>query len=191
MGTATTKGPRTTRSIAGLTAFAAVIVLALGMLPSAAQDPPPPIDVEPLTARHTFTDDVTAQLRSKPDGRAREVVNLRDASRMQVVRITVQPQARFPWHTHPGPVLVAVNQGELVYVYADDCRERPYPAGTGFVDPGGGNVHTAFNPTDEETVLIATFLGAPASGGLTLPVAPEEGAALDQSCGLEASSQAH
>jgi hypothetical protein len=45
-----------------------------------------------------------------------------------------------------------------VYVAADDCVERDYPAGTAPIDPGRGHVHTAFNPTDEATVLVATLL---------------------------------
>ncbi len=153
--------------------------------------PPPAIFVEPLTGRHEFTDDVAAQIRLKPEGRSREVVNLHDASKMAVIRVTVQPGARFPWHTHPGPVLVAVTQGELVYVYADDCVERRYPAGTAFVDPGFTNVHFAFNPTAGEAVFVATFLGAPATGPLTIPVPAAEAAALDAKCGVTAASHSH
>ncbi|HUG39300.1 MAG TPA: hypothetical protein VMM12_02390 [Longimicrobiales bacterium] len=51
--------------------------------------------------RHTFTDKVAAQIRVKPDGRATEVINLQDASNIAVVRFTVQPGVRFPWHSHP------------------------------------------------------------------------------------------
>lgn len=146
--------------------------------------PLPPIFVEPLTARHQFTDAVAAQLRLKPGGRSREVVNLPDVSNLAVLRITVQPGARFPWHSHPGPVLVAVTQGTLVYVYADDCIERPYPAGTAFVDPGFENVHFARNPTGGETTIVATFLGAPAAGPLTVPVEPAVAETLDERCGV-------
>jgi quercetin dioxygenase-like cupin family protein len=150
----------------------------------------PPIFVELLTGRHEFTDDIAAQIRLKPEGRSRNVVNF-DPSKMAVAKITVQPGARFPWHTHPGPVLVAVTQGDLVYVYSDDCVERTYPAGTGLVDPGN-NVHYAFNPTGGETVLIATFLGVPAEGPLTIPVDAATATALDAKCGVAAvSSHAH
>ena len=141
-----------------------------GALPSAAEfstQQLPPIAVELLTGRHEFTDDVDAQIRLKPEGRSRHVVNF-DPSKMVVAKITVQPGARFPWHTHPGPVMVAVTQGDLVYTYGDDCVERTYPAGTAFVDPGN-NVHYAFNPTGGETVLIATFLGVPADRSLDDP----------------------
>jgi quercetin dioxygenase-like cupin family protein len=148
----------------------------------ASVEAPAPIVVELLTGRHEFTDDVDAQFRLKPSGRPRTVVNF-DPSKMAVAKITVQPGARFPWHTHPGPVLVAVKQGTLVYVYADDCVDRTYPTGTGLVDPGN-NVHYAFNPTGGETVLIATFLGVPATGPLTIPVDAGASAALDATCGI-------
>jgi quercetin dioxygenase-like cupin family protein len=142
-----------------------------------------PITTELLTVRHEFTDEVAAQIRLKPEGRPLKVVNLDDASRMVVLKITVQPGARFPWHTHPGPVLVAVTQGDLVYVYGDDCVERTYPTGTALADPGS-NVHFAFNPSGGETVVIATFLGVPATGPLTLPVDAGTSAALDEKCGV-------
>lgn len=151
--------------------------------------PPPPIASEPLTQRHVFTDDVAVQVRLKPSGRSRDVVNIDDASRMAVVRFTIQPGVRFPWHSHPGLVMVAVTQGDLVFVYGDDCVQRRYAAGTAFVDPGFGNVHYAFNPTGGELVIIATFLGVPdAPAALTNPVAPAQAVALDAKCGAVAAS---
>ena len=144
-----------------------------------------PISPEPLTQRHEFTDEVSVQVRLKPAGRSQAVINIHDASRMAVVRFTIQPGVRFPWHSHPGLVMVAVTQGTLVFVYGDDCVERSYPTGTAFVDPGFGNVHYAYNPTDSELVIVATFLGVPpAPAGLTDPVSPAEAAALDGKCGV-------
>jgi hypothetical protein len=154
-------------AIAGVTAIALALV-GVGLTPSRAQVPTPPILVEPLTPRSTFTDDVSGQFRVKLEGHGTDVVNMRDPSRTLVARITVQPDARFPWHTHSGPVVVNVAQGELVYVPASDCIARPYAAGTAFVDPGHGHVHTAFNRTDGVTVLYATFFEVPAEGPLTI-----------------------
>ncbi len=131
------------------------------------------------------------QVRLKPEGRSREVINIHDASKIAVLRFTIQPGVRFPWHSHPGLVMVAVTQGELVFAYADDCVRRRYPAGTAFVDPGFGNVHFAFNPTGGETVIVATFLGVPATGPLTIPVGAAEAAALDAKCGVAAASHTH
>ena len=109
-----------------------------------------------------LTDDVDLKLKVKLHGQRRVVVNAKDPSRTFVARFTVQPGAQFPWHTHPGPVIVNVTQGELVYVAAEGCVERSYPAGTAFVDPGHGHVHTAYNPTGAPTVFVATFFEAPA-----------------------------
>ena len=168
---------------AGLVVFAAVAMLALGTGPSAAE--PEPIAIEPLTepAGNEFTDDVRAQVRAKPDGRPMGVANLRDASNLAVLRITIQPGAQFPWHTHPGPVLVAITEGgsgdAFTFVFADDCVERNYAVGEAFVDLGQ-DVHTAYNPNDDPTEVIATFLGA--DGPLTVPVSPDEGTALDAKC---------
>jgi quercetin dioxygenase-like cupin family protein len=150
-------------------ALVAVLLIGGNVLPSAAQEPPPPIATEFLTGRAVFTDDVDLQVKIKLDGKATKVINVKDPSRTVVARFTVQPGAQFPWHTHRGPVVVNVTEGELVYVGAEDCVEREYPAGTAFVDPGHGHVHSAFNPTDDVTVFVATFFEAPAEGPLLIP----------------------
>ena len=150
-------------------ALIAVLLVGGNALPSAAQEPPPPIATEFLTGRAVFTDDVDLQVKIKLDGKATKVINVKDPSRTVVARFTVQPGAQFPWHTHRGPVVVNVTEGELVYVAADDCVEHEYPAGTAFVDPGHGHVHSAFNPTDDVTVFVATFFEAPAEGSLLIP----------------------
>jgi quercetin dioxygenase-like cupin family protein len=152
-------------------ALALLLLVALAVVPSLAANH---IVLQPLTGRATFTDDVRLQLRAKLDGRATQVVNMRDASLVQTAQITVQPGAMFPWHTHEGAVVVTVVSGELVYVSSDDCVERLYVAGEAFVDPGHGHVHTAFNPGSGETVLIATFFGLSTEGPLTIP-APAPG----------------
>ena len=144
----------------------------------------PPIHAEPLTERHAFKDDVAVQIRNKPDGRRTTVANVQDATHLAVLEITIQPGARFPWHTHPGPVVVAVVEGEFTYVYADDCVRRDYSGGA-LIDPGFDNVHMAYNPNEASvTRVIATFLGVPADGPLTIPVNEDEGAVLDERCGL-------
>ena len=155
-------------------ALVAVLLIGANVLPSAAQEPPPPIATEFLTERAVFTDDVDLQVKIKLDGKATKVINVKDPSRTVVARFTVQPGAQFPWHSHRGPVVVNVVEGELVYVEADDCVERGYRAGTAFVDPGHGHVHSAFNPTDDVTVFVATFFEAPADGPLPIPAEPAD-----------------
>ena len=122
---------------------------------------------EDTLIRGGVTDNVTASLRIAYEGMDELVIDSPDLSHVAVARITVQPGAQFPWHTHPGPVLVTVTQGELVYVMADGCMEHTYAAGSAFVDPGRGNVHTRSNPTDVETVIVATFTEMTADGPLT------------------------
>ena len=151
-------------------ALIAVVVIGANVVPSAAQEPPPPISTELLTGRATFSADVGLKLKNTVDGEATEVAKAKDASRTVVARITVQPGAQFPWHTHPGPVVANVTQGALTYVAADDCVEHEYPAGTAFVDAGGDHVHSAINRTGGPTVVVATFFDAPESGPLTIAV---------------------
>ncbi len=155
--------------------------LALMVVPLGAQEPPPAIAVSLLTPRAggVFTDDVALQFRFKLDGNPTRVINTSEPSQTITARITVQPGAQFPWHTHPGPVLVNVTQGELVYVAANDCVHRHYPEGTAFVDPGRGNVHTAYSASEGETILVATFFEVPATGPLTIPVEAPAGCQVE------------
>lgn len=149
----------------------ALLLAAILVLPPwvRAADPPPPIAVELLTStRAQFTDRVNIQIRNKFRGAGTTVLNMRDASKTLVARFTLQPGAVFPWHTHPGPVIVNVAQGKLVYIQARDCVERGYPMGTAFIDPGRGNVHTAYNASAGETILVATFLDFPDAGPLSI-----------------------
>ena len=145
-------------AITGAGLALALALAAVTVLPSLATQH---ITVEVLSARADFTDDVNLQIRNQLDGGRTQVSNMHEPSRTVVARITVQPKGQFPWHTHPGPVIVNVTQGELVYVQANDCVERSYPMGTAFIDPGRGNVHTAYNPLDTPLVLIATFFEVP------------------------------
>jgi quercetin dioxygenase-like cupin family protein len=169
---------RKKRGAALAAALIAVLLVTANVLPTEAQEPPPPIATEFLTDRAVFTDNVDLKIKTKLDGKATRVVKAKDPSRTVVARFTVQPGAQFPWHTHRGPVIVNVVQGELVYVGAEDCVQRHYPAGTAFVDLGHGHVHTAFNPTDEETVFVATFFEAPAAGPLLIPAATPAGCTI-------------
>ena len=158
------------RVLALIVAVIAAVVIIGGVVPLAAQVPPPPIATELLTGRAVFTDDVDLLIKIKREDGSKDTVQVKDPSRTVVGRFTVQPGAAFPWHTHAGPVVVNVVSGSLVYVPADDCSRLPYPAGTAFVDPGHGHVHSAFNPsTTDVTVFVATFFEAPAEGPLLIP----------------------
>jgi len=158
--------------IAGVTTLIVAASAAVGVVSSAAADPPAPIASEALTLRSVFTDDINMKLRLKDDHGATTVVEVDDPSRTVVVRYTVQPGAQFPWHSHAGPVFVNLVQGELTYIEADGCVETRYTSGQAFVDPGQGHVHSAINRGTTPTVFIATFYAAPAEGGLLIPAEP-------------------
>lgn len=178
---------------AGVLAVAGALALAStgGAQADGRSDETEPIVAEPLTGLSTFTDDVAIQVREKPDSRSTEVINLRDASQIITAEVTVQPGGVFPWHTHPGTALAIVADGaeegtacEFMY---DDCRTYAYEVGDAFVDPGFDNVHTAWNPSREVTTVIVTFIGVEdASAGLTIPIDPDEAAALNAACDTNA-----
>lgn len=158
------------RAALGAAALAIPLIAAATVLPPASAEShgPPQIASEMLTPRSTFTDDLSVRLKIKDDHGNRHA-QLKDPSQTAVARITVQPGARFPLHHHPGPVIVNVAEGELTYV-DEHCAERVYPKGTAFVDTGA-DVHAAYESSGQVTTLIATFLGAPAEGLLTIPEA--------------------
>ena len=158
-----------------LSTLAAVAVL--NVVPAAAVDPPPPIASEPLTARSVFPDLVDMKIKLKGHHGGTTVVNVDNPSRTVDVKYTVQPGARFPWHTHYGPVIVNIAAGSLTFVEASQrragtCEEETYVAQEAFVDAGHGHVHSAYNPGTEPTVLIATFFEAPETGPLLIPADP-------------------
>lgn len=145
--------------------LSAALLGIVAVLPSAASNH---IVVDPVTPRSEITDEVTGQIKIKSDGDGTTVINMKDLSRTVVTKITVQPGAMFPWHSHAGPVLVNIAEGELIYISGEDCSERAYAAGEAFFDPGHGHVHSARNGLGVPVVLYATFLQVAATGPLTL-----------------------
>ena len=176
----TASGRQICHSLAALVALAFV-----GMPLAAAAEEPPPIQVTPVSQeRGAFTDEVAIRIEMDAEGESEtQVFDLEDASHLLVAEVIVQPGAVFPWHTHPATSISIIEAGELVYV-TEECVERHYPTGTANVD--SGHVHTAYNPSEtDELVLLATMIGAPDSGPLMHPLDSEEGAALDEKCGIE------
>jgi quercetin dioxygenase-like cupin family protein len=143
------------------------------------------LSAEPLSPRSTFSGKVSVQIRQELDGLPAQVVDLDDASNLVVVEFTIQPGAVFPWHTHPGAVLINITEGDFVFMFAEDCVAREYGPGMALLDPGH-TVHTAFNPAqDRATVVMTTLLGVPEEGPLMIPVEADQSAALDDQCGIE------
>jgi hypothetical protein len=155
-----------------LLSLIALATLVIGVWPSAADHGLP--HPEPL-ARGTFTDDVGATIQLKLDGRRTQVLKLRDASDIQIVKITLEPGAHAPWHDHSGPALL-VNQGPGTFtsIHANDCVPRDYGPQEALVDPGQGNAHAGRNDSDQDVVIFAVFLGV--ENGPVLPITePVEG----------------
>jgi quercetin dioxygenase-like cupin family protein len=79
------------------------------------------------------------------------------------------------WHSHPGPSLIFVVAGTVTNYASDDpaCTPHAYPAGTGFVDPGGTDVHTLRNEGSVAAETIAVqFLPKDAARKIDVLTAP-------------------
>lgn len=78
---------------------------------------------------------------------------------MLVTSIVVDPGGSFGWHTHPGPVLVAVSKGTLAFYEPDGarCSRSTVTAGQAFIEDGG-DVHLARNEGSDPVELNAIFL---------------------------------
>lgn len=168
----------------------AVTVAALGMsMPVAAlpmdvdgepgddrdADTPVGFHVDLLAGHATFPDEVAARFRMRyDDGDGAILSNLpRDASTTVFARVRFDPEGTSGWHTHPGPVIVNIVEGQLEIINERDCIARTYSAGEAFIDPGQGNVHIATNPSQiDRTVAYATFLGVPDGAPATVMVPP-------------------
>lgn len=137
-------------------------------------DAPPGPEITVLARHADFTDDITMSIRRSLDGGPTQVLNLRDPGHIVVARVELAPGAAFPWHTHPGPVVISVAEGDLVYQQSTDCRKRDYGPQDALVDPGD-IVHTAWNDGDVPTVLYATFYDVPADGAPTIPADRQDG----------------
>ena len=63
------------------------------------------------------------------------------------------------WHTHPGPVLITVIQGEVTFYDYDDptCTPTVVSAGQGYVDTGHGHIgrNESAAPAKDVTVIFA------------------------------------
>jgi quercetin dioxygenase-like cupin family protein len=92
-----------------------------------------------------------------------------------ITKITVDPGGSFGWHSHPGPVLVAVGKGTLTVYDANrrGCQRSTVTAGDAFIEDGH-HVHLARNEGSTPVELNATFLARPGTTAYlkTDPAAP-------------------
>lgn len=146
-------------------------VVTFGVAPASAQPAANGFHPEVLAQHSDFPDDIRAQFRIKlEDSNSTQVINVRDAGHVVVVKATFDPGGSAGWHTHPGPAIVVVKEGALTIINASDCVERVYQKGQAFIDPGHGNVHIGFNASEtDKTVVYVTFFEVPAGGMATIP----------------------
>ncbi|WP_135303538.1 cupin domain-containing protein [Haloarcula amylovorans] len=137
-------------------------------------DQPEGATIDVLAPHATFTDDVGMALGVTFEQDGDEAAFLRDASTILLARVTLEPGGTTGWHTHPGPVVVTLVEGELDVVFSHTCTTHTYTAGDAFVDPGG-HEEVARNPSDtQQAVAYALFLGVPDGEPPTTHVEPQD-----------------
>lgn len=98
-----------------------------------------------------------------------------DQATMFIQHFRIAPNSALGWHTHPGPAFVAVVKGTLGYQreVQGECVTTWYEAGTGFMDPGFGEVHRGIARGDgfESYALFVTPSGSPSQSIATDPPA--------------------
>lgn len=127
-----------------------------------------------IMARAGFADPVSIMFRLADDGSDRtKVIQVRNAKDTVIQEITFTAGGHTGWHSHPGPALVLVTQGELTLYSADDptCAGRSYAAGQAFIDPGQGHVHIGRASQSGNTVLWVTYFDVPPGSGFRVDAA--------------------
>jgi quercetin dioxygenase-like cupin family protein len=74
-------------------------------------------------------------------------------SDVYVVDNKLAPGGTTGWHSHPGPSVILVVSGTVTNYMGDDptCTGQRYSAGSGFIDPGGNDVHMLRNESTTQT----------------------------------------
>ena len=78
--------------------------------------------------------------------------------------ITFEPGGQSGWHTHPGPVFIAVIEGTMTFYEGDDpdCEPLVLHAGQGFVDgQTDRHAHLARNETGLPAKNLVTYFAPP------------------------------
>ena len=99
-------------------------------------------------------------------------IKVQDPADVHVLRVRIPPGGHSGWHTHPGPSIVSVKAGVGTLYEGDEpsCTPKTYPAGTGFVDEGGGHVHILRNEgTVELETLVFSIVPTGAERRIDLP----------------------
>ncbi len=129
----------------------------------------------PVLARAGFADPTEVRFRVK-DG-SRSVITASNSADTVIQQIVIGPGGNTGWHSHHGPVVVLIKEGEMSFYDADDptCTVRTYTAGQAFIDKGQGHVHIARNEsTTANLELWATYFDVPVGSGFRID-APDPG----------------
>lgn len=130
-----------------------------------------------IMARAGFTNPVRMMFSIADDHDNRtKVIRVRNAQDTVMQRIAFTAGGHTGWHSHPGPALALVTQGELTLYSADDptCTGRTYSAGQAFIDPGQGHVHLGRASQTQNTEVWVTYFDVPPGSGPRLD-APDPG----------------
>ena len=108
------------------------------------------------------------QCNTRTQRRVQGASQVQEPSDVFVVHNRLPPGGHTGWHTHPGPSIVSVKVGTATLYDGDDpsCTPVTYPAGTGFIDKGGGHVHILRNEgnVELETVVFSIVPQAQIAG---------------------------
>ena len=121
---------------------------------------PPPDLTTTILAKSTFNE-MLLTAKTHPANLWRAKIKTHGASDFYVVDNKLAPNATSGWHSHPGPSLIEVIHGSVTDYEAHGrghCPPRVYAAGSGFVDPGGDDVHMLRNEGTEPAETIAVQL---------------------------------
>jgi quercetin dioxygenase-like cupin family protein len=118
--------------------------------------------VTTVNARGTLTDEVKVNIPGLAKFENKGPVDFVHAS------LTFQPGDRTPWHYHPGPTFVTVQQGQITF-QESDCSTRTYTVGQSFVEGGADNIGRAQNTGTTPATVYVLFV-TPVGSAMTFPV---------------------
>jgi quercetin dioxygenase-like cupin family protein len=100
------------------------------------------------------------------------LIQSKNEKEVSIEKVTISPGGYTGWHTHPGPILAIVTEGQIKhtrFTEKEGCIERmfgPGEAEQAFVEVPN-QVHMARNEGDVDAVLYITRFNIPVGGEIT------------------------